>query len=288
MGMSSEASPGAGKINRATDILTLLMMQAGTEMADPNSKQATFANYTSATYGQQTSPGESALAYYTKFADPSNAEYSWNSLQHNSIDAFTEGKTAMMINYSWQIPRIQSKAPKLNLGIAPVPQNKDQSGNGMDIDFANYWGYAVSKNKALNQEFVKAAQQNKHAYATDDQRIAEAWKFIRYIIMSPSASVNLPVAPSGSASASFDPAAEYASSQAKPAARRDLIDKQKSDILLSPFAQGNLIAKSWPQPDNLAVEKIFDDMIDNVVLKGGKIHDAIGQAQNSVNVLTKK
>ena len=106
--------------------------------------------------------------------------------------------------------------------------------------------------------------------------------------MSPSASVNLPVAPSGSASASFDPAAEYASSQAKPAARRDLIDKQKSDILLSPFAQGNLIAKSWPQPDNLAVEKIFDDMIDNVVLKGGKIHDAIGQAQNSVNVLTKK
>ena len=103
--------------------------------------------------------------------------------------------------------------------------------------------------------------------------------------MPQSASSNLPVAPAGTESTNFDPAAEYATSQAKPAARRDLIEKQKSDILLSPFATGNLIAKSWPQPDNLAVEKIFDDMIDSVVLKGRTIHDSIAQAENSVNVL---
>ena len=289
MGMSSDASSNTGgKINRATDILTLLMLQSGAEMFNPQTKMATFADFTKATYGGQISPGESALAYYTKFSNPANAEYSWNSQQHNSKDSFIEGRTAMMLNYSWLIPQIQTKAPKLNLGIAKVPQNKDKNGNGLDIDFANYWGYGVSANKVQNQESVATATQDKQIYATNDQRVAEAWKFIRFLTMPQSFSADLPNQPQTAESANFDPAAEYLKNQNKPAARRDLIEKQKSDILLSSFAQGNLIAKSWPQPDNLAVENIFDQMIDNVVLKGGKMHDAIIQAQNSVNVLLRK
>ncbi len=288
MGMSSDASPGTGKINRATDILTLLMMQSGADMINPRTSQAGFADFTNSTYTGGTTPGESALAYYTKFSNRSNDVYTWNSLQHNSVDSFIEGKTAMMLNYSWLIPQIQQRAPKLNLGIANVPQNKDKNGNGMNIDFANYWGYAVSKNKVQNQEFVATAQQNKHTYATNDQRVAEAWKFIRFLTMPQSFSTSLPVAAATKDSANFDPAAEYIANLAKPAARRDLIEKQKSDILLSPFAEVNLIAKSWAQPDNLAVDKIFDEMIDNVVLKNEKIHDVIQQAQNAVNVLMKK
>ena len=288
MGMSSDAGTGTGKINRATDILTLLMMQAGTEMISSQTKQAGFADFTGATYGSEISPGESALTYYTKFSNPSKAEYSWNSLQHNSVDSFVEGKTAMMLNYSWLIPKIQDRAPKVNFGVAKVPQNKDKSGNGINVSFANYWGYAVAQNKVQNQEYVAAAQQSKRAYATNDQRIAEAWKFVRFITMPQPFNAGLPNQPTTAESANFDPAAEYAVNQAKPAARRDLVEKQKSEILLAPFAEGNLIARSWAQPDNLAVEKIFDEMIDNVVLKNEKIRDAIQQAQNAVNVLMRK
>jgi ABC-type glycerol-3-phosphate transport system substrate-binding protein len=158
----------------------------------------------------------------------------------------------------------------------------------MVIDFANYWAYAVSKNKTQNQEVVAMAQQNKRAYATNDQRAAEAWKFIRFLTMPQSFSADLPVPAASSESAAFDPAAEYIKNQVKPAARRDLIEKQKSDILLSPFVEGNLIAKSWAQPDNLAIERIFDDLINNVVLKNENIHDSIKQAQNAVNVLLRK
>ena len=131
MGMSSDASTIiGGKINRATDILTLLMMQSGVDMISPQTKQAAFADFTAATYGGQASPGESALAYYTKFSNPANPDYyTWNSQQHNSVDSFIEGKTAMMLNYSWLIPKIESKAPKLNFGTAKVPQNKDKNGN---------------------------------------------------------------------------------------------------------------------------------------------------------------
>jgi len=287
IGTSSDASPGEGKINRATDILALLMMQAGAEMADSKTGAAAFAEFTKAASGNEMSPGESALAYYTKFSNPYKAEYTWNSLQHNSADSFVEGKTAMMINYSWLISQIQSRAPKLNFGISNIPQNKDKDKPGIAVDFANYWGFAVSKNKVVNQEDLQKAKDNRISYATNDQRIAEAWKFVRYFAMPSSFSQNLPVAALSNV-ASYDPAAEYAEKQQKPAARRDLIEAQKSDPMLGPFAEGNLIAKSWAQPDNLAVEKIFDGMIDDVVLRNKSPRDAIRQAQNAVNVLIQK
>jgi multiple sugar transport system substrate-binding protein len=289
MGTSSDASAGTGKINRATDILTLLMLQSGAEMTDKKTGQTSFADYKGAsTIENKVSPGENALAYFTKFSNPYNSVYSWNSLQHNSTDSFIEGKTAMTINYSWLIPKIGSRAPKLNFGVSKVPQNKDGSGRGVDVDFANYWGFAVSGNKIANQADVQNVKDSGSNYATNEQRIAEAWKFVRFLTMSPAFSQNLPVA-AASNMKDFDPAAKYAEQLKKPAARRDIIEKQKSDVLLGPFAEGNLIAQSWPeQPDNLAVERIFDEMIDDVVLRNKSVRDSIEKAQNAVNVLMQK
>ena len=286
MGTSSDASAGEGKINRATDILTLLMMQSGAEMFDSESQRAEFAELPEGASGREMSPGESALTYYTKFSNPLKAEYSWNSLQHNSIDSFIEGKTAMMINYSWLVPRIQSRAPKLNFGVAKVPQNRDSEGRGLDVNFANYWGFTVSKNKTISEDDVRRADESRSNYATNEQRTAEAWKFVRFLTMPESYSADL--LPPTQEYADFDPAAEYIEKQKKPAARRDLIEEQKKDVYLGPFAEGNLIAKSWPQPDNLAVEKIFDEMIDDVVLRNQSTRDAIQKAQNAVNLLVRK
>ncbi|MFA5872308.1 MAG: extracellular solute-binding protein [Parcubacteria group bacterium] len=289
MGASSDASVGTGKINRATDILTLIMMQAGADMFDSQSNMARFADSGQRSPNDNVSPGESALAYYTKFSERGNSVYTWNSLMHNSVDSFIEGKTAMMINYSWLIPKIQAGAPKLNLGISAVPQNKDNEGHGTDIDFANYWGWAVSNNRTYSQEEIQTMGLTPGTLATNDQRIAEAWKLIRYLTMSPAYNQDPDFkAADSQETANYDPAAEYAKDQKKPAARRDLIQSQMSDILLAPFAAGNLIAQSWPQPDNLAVEKIFDEMIDDVALRNEPALDSIKQAQNRVNLLIKR
>ncbi len=287
MGAASDAEAGNGKINRATDILTLLMMQAGAQMYDYKNGFATFSNFTDETLNSESRipPGQAALQYYTKFSNPNSKTYCWNSTMHNSVDSFIEGKSAMMLNYSWQIPRIQSKAPKLALGIAPVPQNIDASGQGVNMNFANYWGFAVSKNKSEQTEEVG---QKIDVPATNDQRILEAWQFIRYLTMPPAFSQNLPKAPSTADAAKYDPAAGYAAEQKKPAARRDLIGAQTNDTLLAPFAQGNMIARSWPQPDDLAVEKIFNELIDNVTLKNSDPRAALEQAQNAVNLLIQK
>ena len=285
MGLSSDRSdnPGGGKINRATDILALIMMQAGIEMYDSSKNTATFAEFPESFFGKEKSPGEMALEYYTKFSDPSSGQYSWNARMHNSVDAFIEGKSAMVINYSWLIPRVQEKAPKMNLGTSLVPQNKTKEGRGVDMDFANYWGFAVSKNKILSEE-----EAGQPTAATNEQRIDEAWKFVAYLTMKPSDSSAFLKEARSKESADFDPAGEYAENQKKPAARLDLIEKQKNDLLLSPFAQGNLIARTWPEPDNLAVERIFDEMIDDVALRNENAREVLRQGQNSVNLLIKK
>lgn len=76
-----------------------------------------------------------------------------------SVDAFVEGETAMMINYSHHVATIRNRAPYLNFGVAPMPQIK---GREFDINYANYWAFTVSKNQ-------------------DPYVVSEAWKFIVYL-----------------------------------------------------------------------------------------------------------
>lgn len=123
-------------INRSTDILSLLMMQSGVPMYD----QQRGATSLSRKVGSKDA-GAVALEYYTDFANPRKEVFTWDNGQHYSIDAFQEGSAAMMFNYAHQIPVLRSKAPRLNFGLAPMPQlNSDQM-----LNYANYWAPAVSR-----------------------------------------------------------------------------------------------------------------------------------------------
>src|SRR5665647_2389031 len=107
---SGAAMGTAYNINRSTDILNLLFLQNKTPMLDSDNRQAKFE------------AGVNALEFYTNFAKTGSAFYSWNGKMHYSVDAFSEGTLAMMLNYSWQEAVLKSKAPKLNFAVAPVPQ----------------------------------------------------------------------------------------------------------------------------------------------------------------------
>jgi len=232
----------AENINRSTDILTLLMLQTGTKMTNDDYTQATF-NQKIRLKEQTFSPGQEALRFYTDFSNPKRV-YCWNRQMPYSIDAFYQGKTAMMINYSHHIETIRDKASYFNFGLAPVPQIKDRD---FDVNYANYWGLAVSKNS--------------------DYPIA-AWKFIVYLTQRE----NLK---------------KYLEQAKRPAPRRDLIEWQKTDPDLGIFANQALSAQSWHQVDNQAIEKIFADMIKSVVLGEATIEQAINKAADQVTVLMK-
>lgn len=251
---------GTGEnINRSSDILLNLMQQYGSVITDGQFNETT---------------DQQALDFYTQFTRLGLPTYTWNLRQHYSIDAFYEGTLAMMINYSYHHPTIRQKNAKLNFATAPLPQGKDQA----PINFANYWGFAVAKNKTqvpdpANPKLTLAAEDYQKA------RIHESWEFLSYLTLPhPGGTMKLANALSGTFAdvpVSLDPAKLYLELTKKPAARRDLIEVQKGDLVLSPFASGNLIAKSWKPGNTEQAERLLVDAIGSVVRGERSIGDAL-------------
>jgi multiple sugar transport system substrate-binding protein len=140
-------------VNRAVDILYLLMLQQGVV---PYSQEGrpTFADQQQIS-GNYANPGLAGLNFYTSFASPGSPNYNWNSRSDYSIDAFTNGRAAFLYSYPFTRATILQKSPNLNFDVAPVPQpNLDNP----SVNFANYWGEVVSrqsKNQAAAWDFLK-------------------------------------------------------------------------------------------------------------------------------------
>jgi len=155
--LKSGAALGTAKnINRSTDILMALMLQSGAKMINASRDAATFDQTVSA-QGGDFNPGRQALIFYTNFASPGLKVYTWNQDQNYSIDAFVNGKVAMMINYNYQLPLVKARAAHMEIGIAPLPQISSTS---KKVTFANYWAQAVGRG-SKNQ--------------------IEAWKFLAWL-----------------------------------------------------------------------------------------------------------
>lgn len=136
-------------INRSPDLLSLLMIQTGAQMTDPNDYTKISFTQGRSQSGQNINPAELAMEYYTDFSNPRKTVYTWNSTLNNSIDAFYEREVAMMIGYSYQVEAIKAKAPRLNFAVAPLPQVSLDSGLA---NYANYWGYGVSSQSQYKDE----------------------------------------------------------------------------------------------------------------------------------------
>lgn len=262
-------------INRSTDLLSLLMLQMGASLSENGQKGKVDLG------GGQAA---SAVNFYSQFANISSPYYSWNPRQHYSIDAFYEGTLGMMINYSWQFETIKQKNAKLNIGVVPLPQFTGSK----PTNVANYWGYAVSKNKPFvarpGEEAVPVDQEKQNFV-----RIHEAWQLLKFLSAGPQeGKFTLKNGISGTSKdflVANDPTETYLKTTKKPAARRDLVEKQKNDIVFGPFALGNLIAQNWYQGNPEAVEVIFADMIESVNRGEKSVFDALASTTQRINLL---
>jgi multiple sugar transport system substrate-binding protein len=116
-----------------------------------------------------------------------------------------------------------------------------------DIDYANYWAFTVSKKTRV---------------------IQEAWKFILYLSQKENAK-------------------KYLEIVNRPTARRDLVNWQKDDLELGVFAKQSLSAQTWCQVDPSAIETIFANAIESVVLGRANVTKAIRAAADQVTLLMK-
>ncbi|MFA5047998.1 MAG: extracellular solute-binding protein [Patescibacteria group bacterium] len=141
------AALGTGKnTSYSFDILSLLMMQNGAIMSAPNGQVTMFNEVKVGS--QNENPGLTALQFYGDFASPIKSVYSWNNDLPNSLDAFLAGNVGFLFAYNHDIANIRSRAPKLNFGVAPVPQIP---GNPVR-NYANYWVETVSKKSTSTNE----------------------------------------------------------------------------------------------------------------------------------------
>lgn len=154
-------------IVKATDILSLLMIQNNAQMVTFDKKTATFNLSVKKTDGTMVYPGTSALDFYTSFARPDKETYAWNNSFSDSVSAFGDGKTAMMFNYSYLTPTFKRRFPDLKFEIAPFPQIK---GIVERVDYNYFWPQVVSKSTPypiVAWDFLKFISSKEHSAQYD-------------------------------------------------------------------------------------------------------------------------
>ena len=140
---SGAALGGSTNIERSVDILSLLMMQNGSDMMRDGTVSFQSAPLNSTlTYN----PGGEALRFYTDFSNPAKEVYCWNNNMPNSLTLFSSNSLAIMFGYAYQLSTIRANNPKLNFSITKMPQIE---GNSQQINYSNYWTEVVS-NKSKN------------------------------------------------------------------------------------------------------------------------------------------
>jgi len=114
-------------IEHWSDILGLMMLQNGVDLANPTSQLA-----------------QDALTYYTIFNKTDNV---WNETLPSSTIAFATGKVAMYFGYSWDIFELKNINPNLKFKVVKIPQLPDT-----EINWASFWVEGVSKRSQASKE----------------------------------------------------------------------------------------------------------------------------------------
>lgn len=235
-------------IPRSAEIIATLIMQYGGDMTSTDRTKATFdlpVNTAKPYY-----PGENALKFYTDFANPAYAVYTYSDATNydgskkfpGDIQAFMEGKMAMFIGYSYNIANIKKfTGGKFNFSAVALPQWRSEE----PVVVANYWGETVSKNCKYPQV---------------------AWDFINY------------AAQKGLSS--------YLRNTGHIAALKGREDSYSMNPLYWPFYSQAKNSQSWYRLNTSEVEKIFAKMVNNVLHNGISPKTAIDVAAKEINDLT--
>ncbi len=205
----------------APDILQLLLLQNGTQMA--NGGISTFASQ------EEENKSLNALQYYLQFTDAGNSVYTWNEAMPDSRAAFAAGKVAMILDYHSAMADIAQRSPFLRFGVAPAPQVSPDS----PLAFPRYRGLAVSR-------------QSKNA--------AWAWDFIVSVTTNPSiaggylaTSGEPPALKSLIASKTGDPQFETFARQALAARSWQSPDETNTDAAFDGIIRDILLGRSSPR-----------------------------------------
>ncbi len=118
---SAIALGGYRNVTHAKDILSLLMLQAGSSITarDPDGRVVSTLMFA----GEgQSPPAPLALNFYTKFSMPEESVYTWNPSLPESRQQFLAGKLVFYIGYASELSDLKKRNPNLPVGVSLIPQ----------------------------------------------------------------------------------------------------------------------------------------------------------------------
>lgn len=126
----------------AKGILSTLFMQAGEFLTGRIEGGKLVSIFAQSNRAGAASPTESALRFYTEFANPAKTTYSWNRSLPRSDEAFVSGVTAVYFGFASEINDISQRNPNLRYSVAMMPQLQ---GGGAPITYGKLTGLAIPR-----------------------------------------------------------------------------------------------------------------------------------------------
>lgn len=138
-------------VSHAREIIATLMLQAGSPITERDD-QGRVRPAVAASALDVVQPVQSALRFYTEFANPAKTVYSWNRALPESRVAFGNGDVGLYVGFAGELPLIRAQNPNLNFGISVIPQIKETS---RAVTYGRIYAFSVPRG-SLNP--VGAAQ----------------------------------------------------------------------------------------------------------------------------------
>jgi len=128
---------GTNNIPRFFDIFSSIMLQNGVE-ADGKTFRPLESKESATRLAQ-------AFSFYTDFARPGKASYSWNADTENALEMFASGRLAYFFGYSYHADQLRDRNLQFDWDIKNFPQTRGAQGTKY---YADYWINVVAKKSA--------------------------------------------------------------------------------------------------------------------------------------------
>lgn len=133
-------------VDHAKEVLSTLMLQSGSPLI-VRASDGNIKNMMASNLGYAINPVQTALDFYTQFANPLKSVYTWNRSLPSSKEAFLNGDLAFYFGPASEYREIQTKSPNLNFDVAPFPQPQNAQSKKTGGTIYSFSVLASSKNQ---------------------------------------------------------------------------------------------------------------------------------------------
>ena len=253
-------------INRFQDVIPALIFQNGGQLYDYQTSRSIFGrpdrasdfnpNLVDSLILDNNNPVFNAVRFYYDFADPSTTRYSWNTNQQDNITAFSEGKLAYLVHFSYMQDTIRQRNPRLDFRVSELPQ--------VDENRKKTYGFFFMD--GINRQLQTDAEGSSPTRA-EVKKYRVAQDFLTYLTTE-------------SAQLKFEEKTSL------PAAHSNVIARQlEGSNIDRVFAAGSLVADNYYKPDVDRVEDMWGKMMFRVIYENQPLSDSIRETIREYNLI---